>query len=59
MLDKIYSDSARKKYEAKAKKKDAVIHVFKPEEEKYELPSTIDLNKIETVNFSIENNTQK
>ena len=59
LLDKIYSDSARKKYEAKAKKKDAVIHVFKPEEEKYELPSTIDLNKIETVNFSIENNTQK
>ena len=51
LLDKIYSNSANEKYKTKAKKKSSTIQIFKPEKEKYEIPSTIDLNNIETIDF--------
>lgn len=59
LLDKIYSASADEKYKKKEAKKNSVIQLFKPEEKDYKITNAIDLEKIETVNFSLENKIDK
>lgn len=59
LLDKIYSVSADEKYKKKEAKKKSVIQLFQPEEKEYKVSNTIDLEKIETVNFSLENEIDK
>lgn len=59
LLDKIYSASAEEKYNKKEVKKGAVIQLFKPEEKEYTITNSIHLEKIETIDFSIDNNNTK
>jgi hypothetical protein len=55
LLDKIYSASADKKYQQKEMKKGAVIQLFKPDKEEYNISDDINLDKIKSIDFFIEN----
>lgn len=59
LLDKVYSASAEEKYKKKEVKKNAIIQLYKPEDNNYTLAKSIDLKKVESVNFSIENEKDK
>lgn len=57
LLDKIYSESAEEKYETKALRENAVIdfNAYIKQNE-YEISEDIDLDALENVKFSVENN---
>lgn len=57
LLDKIYSESAEKKYETKAIRENVIIdfNAYNKKDE-YVISDDIDLDALENVNFSIENN---
>ena len=57
LLDKIYSESAEKKYKTKAIRENAIIdfNTYNKKDE-YVISDDIDLDALENVNFSIENN---
>jgi hypothetical protein len=55
LLDKIYSETADMKYKNKEPKKNNVIQLFQPENHDYVISDKIDLDKIKTINFSIDN----
>jgi hypothetical protein len=57
LLDKIYSESAEKKYENKEAKENVVIdfNVFN-QTDSYNIPDTINLDDLENVKFTIDNN---
>ena len=57
LLDKIYSESAEKKYENKEAKENAVIDFNAYNQtDSYDIPGTINLDELENVKFTIDNN---
>ena len=60
LLDKIYSDSAENKYKTKQAKKN-IIYDFSScaQNENYTVQDNIDLDSLENITFSIENNITK
>lgn len=57
LLDKIYSESAEKKYENKEAKENVVIDFNAYNQmDSYDIPDTINLDDLENVKFSIDNN---
>ena len=60
LLDKVYSDSAEKKYENKEARENAVIdfNAYVKSEE-YQVEENIDLDALENVSFSIESEDKK
>ena len=57
ILNKIYSESAEKKYENKEAKENAVIDFNAyAHTDSYAIPDTIDLDELENVKFTIDNN---
>lgn len=57
ILNKIYSESAEKKYENKEAKENAVIDFNAyAHTDSYVIPDTIDLDELENVKFTIDNN---
>lgn len=57
LLDKIYSESAEKKYENKEAKENVVIDFTAYNQmNSYDIPDTINLDDLENVKFSIDNN---
>jgi hypothetical protein len=57
LLDKIYSETAEQKYENKEMKKDVVADFSSfVSQNDYIIDSNIDLESLENVKFSIENN---
>ena len=59
LLDKIYCATADEKYQKKTAKKNNVIQLVKMETDEYLVPDAFDLNKIKTIDFSIENKNNK
>lgn len=60
ILDKIYSESAEKKYESKERRGKMVINIdsYLNEENDYKIPESINLELLENVKFSVDNDSK-
>lgn len=57
ILEKVYSKSAEEKYEKKEKKKNASVNILTyANKQNYTIQDGIDLDSLENINFSIDNN---
>ena len=60
ILDKIYSESAEKKYQNKEVKENASLDFYTfTEQNNYQIQKGIDLESLENVKFSVDNNKEE